>query len=140
VRDYELLFPTDYIKHVELQGQDVTLTIAKVDLEDLQLRGTSKKKRKGVLSFKETPKKLVLCRENGETLKKLYGRDADEWIGKQVTIYPDPNVMFGPNKVGGTRIRAQMPKTTTKGKATPAGLTAPPDADIAPPGEGEARS
>lgn len=108
---FELLFPSEYIKHVELQGKDVTLTIKKVWLDNLQMRG-GRKKKKGVLAFEETEKKLVLGRENAEIIVGLYGKYTSDWVGKRITIYPDPNVMFGTQKVGGTRIRNRKPEAT----------------------------
>lgn len=113
---FELLFPSEYIKHVELKGKDVTLTIKKVELSDLQMRGGRKKKR-GVLWFKETDKKLVLCRATAEVIVGLYGKFTGEWVGKRITIYPDPTVTFGPETVGGTRIRNRKPAENGRGKA-----------------------
>lgn len=117
---FELLFPSDYIKHVELKGQDWTLTIKKVQLDELQMRGGRKKKR-GVLWFDETPKKLVLCRATAEVLVKLYGKYTDEWVGKRITIYPDPTVTFGPETVGGTRIRPHVPRAASQRRDRQAG-------------------
>jgi hypothetical protein len=37
-------------------------------------------------------------------LASCWGIDASEWIGRRVTLYCDPEVMFGKDKVGGTRI------------------------------------
>jgi hypothetical protein len=37
-------------------------------------------------------------------LASCWGTDASEWIGRRVTLYCDPEVMFGKDKVGGTRI------------------------------------
>jgi len=37
-------------------------------------------------------------------LAACWGTDASEWAGRRVTLYCDPEVMFGKDKVGGTRI------------------------------------
>lgn len=37
-------------------------------------------------------------------LAACWGTDASEWTGRRVTLYCDPDVMFGKDKVGGTRI------------------------------------
>src|SRR5690349_24610431 len=37
-------------------------------------------------------------------LAACWGTDASEWSGRRVTLYCDPEVMFGKDKVGGTRI------------------------------------
>src|SRR5690606_24193532 len=37
-------------------------------------------------------------------LAACWGTDASVYVGRRVTLYCDPNVMFGKDKVGGTRI------------------------------------
>lgn len=39
-------------------------------------------------------------------LAACWGTDASAWVGRRVTLYCDPDVMFGKDKVGGTRIAA----------------------------------
>jgi hypothetical protein len=39
-----------------------------------------------------------------DVLAGCWGTDAKQWVGHRVTLYNDPEVMFGPNKVGGIRI------------------------------------
>jgi predicted YcjX-like family ATPase len=85
VQDFDELYPGRFIKAGDLKGRDVTLTIAKVVVEELE---GSKKQTKGVVSFKESPRELVLNRTNGECIKALFGRKLAEWIGKRITIYP----------------------------------------------------
>jgi hypothetical protein len=115
----ELLFPSQYIKHVELKGKDVTLTIKRVELGELQVRGKDEKKRRGVIWFEETPKKMVLNRANAETIVKLYGKFTGEWVGRRITLYPDPRVRFGRDEVGGTRVRPKVPPPKGQREAPP---------------------
>lgn len=87
VVDYDQLFPGRFMKAGEFQGKDVTLTVTDVDIEDLpQDKGPDKPR--GILSFRETKKKLVLNRTNGECIKGMFGRNPQEWIGKRITFYP----------------------------------------------------
>jgi len=37
-------------------------------------------------------------------LGQIWGKESDQWIGKSMTIYRDPEIMFGKLKVGGIRI------------------------------------
>ena len=37
-------------------------------------------------------------------LAHCWGTDASQWAGRRVTLYCDPDVIFGKDKVGGTRI------------------------------------
>jgi hypothetical protein len=90
--DFDQLFPNRFLKAGELRGKDVTLTISNVSLEELD--GDKGKQVKGVVSFKETPKSLVLNKTNGLCLKGMFGRDVGAWFGKRVTIFPAP-IDFG---------------------------------------------
>lgn len=84
--DYDELYPGRFIKSGDLRGRDVNLTIASVEVDDLE--GTKGKQAKGVVHFKETKKALVLNRTNGECIKAMFGRKIADWIGKRVTLYP----------------------------------------------------
>lgn len=86
----ELLFASRYLKAVEFQGRDVTLTIAGVRLEELE-DTKGEKKRKGVVSFRETQKQLVLNRTNAMCIARMFGSETDDWAGKRVTLYPIPH-------------------------------------------------
>lgn len=85
---YDELYPGRFIKAGELLGKKVTLTISDVDLEELQGED-GKPKVKAILAFAETDKKHVMCKTNGVCLKEMFGHAIDQWIGKQVTIFPD---------------------------------------------------
>lgn len=39
-----------------------------------------------------------------DVLAKCWGADAKQWVGRRVTLYNDPEVMFGKDKVGGVRV------------------------------------
>ena len=39
-----------------------------------------------------------------DVLAACWGTDAKQWVGHRVTLYNDPDVMFGREKVGGIRI------------------------------------
>lgn len=66
---------------------------------------------KGVMSFAELPKPLILNKTNINRLEKHFGTDdMDDWIGKKVVIFVDPDVEMGGEIVGGVRLRG--PKAT----------------------------
>ncbi len=85
--DWDELYQGTFLKAGELQGKKFTLTIASVDLYELE--GEKGKKIKGVIGFKETPKLIALNRINGLCLRGMFGRLVQEWAGKRVTIFPD---------------------------------------------------
>lgn len=87
--DFDLLYPGRFLKSGEFKGRDVTLTITSVDMEDLP-QDKGGEKARGIISFKETKRKLVLNRTNGEAIKAMFGRETDEWLEKKITLYPAP--------------------------------------------------
>lgn len=86
--DYDQLYPGRFIKAGELLGRKVTLTITDVDLEEL-VGEDNKPKQKAALTFKETPKQMVMCKTNGISIKAMFGKTLADWIGKRVTLFPD---------------------------------------------------
>jgi hypothetical protein len=84
---YDQLYPGRFIKAAELLGKKVTLTMTDVELEDLE--GDDGKKTKCIISFKETPKKLVACKTNGFCIKEMFGKELAAWIGKRITLFED---------------------------------------------------
>lgn len=80
--DYEKLFPGRFIKSADLDKRDVHLEIKGVRSEEID------GKPKAILSFQETKKELVMNRTNAESIKLMFGRETDDWIGRRITIYP----------------------------------------------------
>lgn len=107
----ELMFPSDYLAAVEFKGRDVTLTIKAVNMEDLVMVGGGKK-RKPVLSFNGTKKKLVLNVTNASAIASMYGAEAKAWVGKKVTFYPT-KAKFGRNTVDAIRVRENSQRQET---------------------------
>ena len=90
--DFDKLFPNRFLKAGHFEGKDVTLTLADVKVEELE--GDKGKEMRGIISFKETPKQLVLNKTNGLCLRGMFGRNTDQWLGKRVTFFPAP-IDFG---------------------------------------------
>lgn len=110
----KLLNPCDYLAAVELTG-DLTLTVASVQHEKLFREGLREAEIKPTLSFKESPKKLVLsARENEDIMCRLYGSVAEEWVGKPVTLYAT-TTRLGRDTVPCIRIRDRAPAPATIG-------------------------
>jgi hypothetical protein len=105
--DYDDLFPGRFLKAADFKGAEVTMTIASVVIEDLpDKKGTKvnadgeRVRTRGIIGFTKsdgTPiqRALVLNRTNGECLKKLFGRNTADWIGKRVTFFPRMVDAFG---------------------------------------------
>jgi hypothetical protein len=90
--DAALLTPSKYIKAVSFQGKDRTVTITGVKIEELEREDNTKEMR-GLISMAETQKRWVLNVTNVKSLVALFGRETDNWLGKKVTLYPEPNEM-----------------------------------------------
>lgn len=80
------------------------------------------------LSFDETERDLVLKTVNMTLLESIFASDnSDDWLGKKVVLYSDPNVMMKDKMVGGIRIRAPRIPAGQPARV-PAALPAPPPA------------
>ena len=100
------LFPSKYVKAADLNGKTVTLTIAKLVLEELG--HGAEKERKPVLYFQKATKGLVLNRTNAMTIAALYGDESDNWEGKRISIYPTRIRAFGAMQ-DTIRVREEIP-------------------------------
>lgn len=93
-------FPSKYLKQSDLNGRVVRVTIARVEIEDI-----GEGDHKAVVYFEGKDKALVLNRINADTISSSFGPETDDWAGKVVELYSDPNVYYGGKKVGGLRVR-----------------------------------
>jgi hypothetical protein len=100
------LFPSKYVKAADLNGKTVTLTIAKLVVEELG--HGAEKERKPVLYFQKATKGLVLNRTNAMTIAALYGDESDDWEGKRISIYPTRIRAFGAMQ-DTIRVREEIP-------------------------------
>lgn len=74
---------------------------------------------KWVLTLEEL-KPLILNTTNIRRCVAAFGtQETDEWIGRSIVVYDDPEIEFGGKIVGGVRLRAVPKKTAPKPKAEP---------------------
>jgi hypothetical protein len=109
---------SEIIRYVDVaeRGTDITLTIKQV--KKGKVNGKSgKSSSKAMIYFEGGERPLAAGTAILSTIGSLYGNDTRQWPGKQITIYADHNVMFGPEKVGGVRVRPQVPPAPAKEKA-----------------------
>lgn len=118
----ELLFPSKYLCHADLAGADLTLTIGRLEKQELVMKGGGKK-TKWIMAFRDHAKELVLNQTNAESIAHMYGIKAEAWIGKRVTFFPT-RAKFGKDMVDAIRVREHAPKET---QAAPAPATRPAD-------------
>ncbi len=66
---------------------------------------------KYVLAFTDCAKPLVVNSTNAAIIAQiLKSEETDDWLGKQIVLFDDPNVSFGGKLVGGIRVRAPRVK------------------------------
>ena len=94
-------FPSKYLAASDLQGQRFTLTIARVEMENVG--GQDNPEHKPVIYFHGAQKGMVLNKTNAMNVSILYGDETDAWVGKQVELYVT-QVPFGEKIVPAIRI------------------------------------
>ena len=89
---------SDQLDAVDLLGGDQTFTITDVSRNngDQPIN----------IALAEFPRPWRPGKSMRRVLAACWGTNAKDYIGRRVTLYCDPEVMFGKEKVGGTRIRA----------------------------------
>lgn len=107
------MIESKYLKQSDVDA-DVVVTIEKVGKANVAPKG-EEAEYKWLIRFTEFPKPMVLNSTNIKRLAKACASDdTDEWTGKQVVLYVDPDVEFAGNVVGGLRIRAHKAAPVTK--------------------------
>ena len=101
--DFELLYPSRYLKAADLGDREVTKTIGAVKLEELEGVDGSKK-QKVIVTFKDAKKQWVMPRTCGEALRLMFGKETNAWTGKRVTLYSRKVDSFG-EEVDAVRVR-----------------------------------
>lgn len=67
---------------------------------------------KYALHFAELDKPIILNSTNGQIIASITGSgEFDDWIGKKIVLYNDPNISFGGKLTGGIRCRAAKNQT-----------------------------
>jgi hypothetical protein len=94
-------------------GRGVLGTISGCDQMNVAMEGAGQE-LKWCLHFRELEKPLVLNSTNIQLCAQICGsEDTDDWKGKSIVLYVDPNVSYGGKLIGGIRIRAPKPGAVT---------------------------
>ena len=94
-----------YLKKEDV-GAGKLVTISRLEQQNVAMEDQPAE-MKWTMYFKEEDKGMVLNWTNIQLTAKATGSDdTDDWVGKQIVLYEDPNVSFGGKLVGGIRIRA----------------------------------
>lgn len=82
----------------------VTLTIASMQKENVA-PPEQQPEMKYTLKFFESVKPFVCNITNATAIGEFLGDETDNWGQGKIELYYDPNVMMGPKRTGGIRVR-----------------------------------
>jgi hypothetical protein len=126
------MFPRRYATGEDLQGKAITLTITSIILEKMHPQANAPEVEKWVMYFKEAKKGVVLNRTMAYQIGEFLGsEDTDDWVGKSITIYPQPMTVAG-RKVTAIRARAAKGRPSAAGESIPSSLAEEDDDDDIP--------
>lgn len=101
-----------YLGEWDVAGNDVIATIIDAKLEEVKIPARGIVKNALVITFKEFEKKFVCNQTNASRIEKALGtKYIDEWIGKKIQLYSDPNVKFASQTTAAIRVRTFAPKS-----------------------------
>ena len=128
--DVRLLYPSLYLAAHDLQGKDATLTIMRMDVEEMKTERGSEKKP--IVRFAETrakaekagdvskEKRWVMNKTCALVIAAMHGNEIDNWKGKRITLYATKAQAFG-KVVDCIRVRETMPDAEPVTTATSVG-------------------
>ena len=120
-------YPSQFLTAEDLDGKDITITIAEIELEEIG-QGHDKSK-KLVIGMTGKKKRFVVNKTNANTIAKVLGSDdTDDWLGQRITIGPR-EVEFQGNMVWSIRVSLKKPVSQ---QAKEAAKPAPSDNDGGP--------
>lgn len=115
------VFASKYLSANDLKGRTYQLTIAGIQIEELD--GQGGKKTKPVLFFQGAQKGMVLNRTNAEAISVVLGDETNDWIGHKLELFSMR--VQGPNGMtDGLRCRVILPQNG-HAPAAPAPVAAP---------------
>lgn len=101
------MFPRKYANGADLNGQSVTVTVHSMTIEKLSPHAGQPPMDRFILHFSETQKGVILSRTLAEQIASiLHSDDTDQWIGKKITLFPQPLTVAGKSRIA---IRAKKP-------------------------------
>jgi len=114
-------------------GRGILVTIRGYEQQNVAKEGAPED-MKYALNFNEVEKPLILNSTNGQIIAQITkSDDFDNWIGKQIVLYDEPNISFGGKLVGGIRVRAPRIPPAAPAPGQPPPVSAPKQVLAEPP-------
>lgn len=138
------MFPSKFISGDDLAASGPkTLTIQRI-YQDEAVNNEGKKSTVWTIQFAEARKPMILNKSNAKTIAKIYGStEANDWIGKRITIMHRVGMAYGDIKNLVT-VKPELPPPVVSRPAVPAAPvveeetpSTPDDHAPAPPVEAE---
>lgn len=99
------MLPSSYLKQSDFDENGFIVTVKNIEHKNVA-RDDEPEENKWIVYFSEYEKGMVLNSTNIQALGKACGSDdTDDWTGKEVIVYVDPNVGYGGKTTGGLRIK-----------------------------------
>lgn len=96
--DVNTVFSGDSLKAADLQGREIPVVIAGVEMKKFD------NGNKLVLRFEGKKKTLVCNKTNAKRISMMYGPNTDLWTGNEITLYVD-QVEFQGDLVDAIRVK-----------------------------------
>lgn len=113
--DYRTMFDKEHLGAWDLQGRDVTVTIADVKAGQLVGEG-GKKAKKPIIRFEGKEKTFACNVTNAKAIAGMYGNDTTKWVGQRITLFPTVT-QFGGEQKECIRVRPSKPSAGGKSDA-----------------------
>lgn len=113
------MVPSSFLKQSDFDENGLICTVDRLEQQNVA-RDDEPAENKWIVFFREFDKGMVLNTTNINLLAKACDSDdTDDWTGKEVVVYVDPNVGFGGKTTGGLRIKKYhvpaAPRTAARG-------------------------
>lgn len=116
----QLMTPSKFLKKEDIEPAKL-VTVKSIRQTNVGM-DDGPEELKWTMSFRELDKPMVLNSTNIQLCIKVFDTDeTDDWIGRLIVLYNDPNVSFAGKITGGIRVRS--PK---KGVVAPQADAPPP--------------
>lgn len=101
-------------------GTGKLVTISRLEQQNVAM-DNKPSEMKWVIYYREFEKGMTLNWTNLQLIAKAVGsEETNDWLGKQIVLYEDPNVSFGGELTGGIRVRAVRKKPDVPAPPMPA--------------------
>lgn len=110
-------------------GRGILVTVAGGEEINIALEGQPADVR-FCLRFEEVDKPMILNSTNAQIMAAVFSsEETNDWVGKKIVLYNDPNISFQGKLIGGLRARAPkvaVPPTGIRPRPAPAPAPAQP--------------